>query len=189
MAHNPSLSKEPSRLAMAANGRQRLSTSFSTRSLPYLGNAMLYSLSHLPAILLSTADMTPVRELAKICHNNGHAQSDSLINSRHIAAVHTLVNRVGYQVLFVGWDLFGSRDLTITSWAGFDLYDADFGEALGRPAFVRLPDMQADGVAIILPRRREHDEVVEVMVMLRREHMESLEVDAMWQTLCEGVIV
>lgn len=102
MAHNPSLSKKPSRLAMAVNGRQRLSTSFSTPSSPYLGNAVLYSLSHLPATLLSTADMTPVRELAKICHHIGHAQSGSLINSRHIAAVHTLVNRVGYQALFVG---------------------------------------------------------------------------------------
>jgi hypothetical protein len=82
------------------------------------------------------------------------------------------------RALFVGWDLFGSTDLTITSWA-------DFGSGIGKAGFVRFPYMEADGVAIIMPRkhRGENDEVLEVVVALRRDDMAALEEDEMWQTL------
>ncbi|OKL59650.1 hypothetical protein UA08_05132 [Talaromyces atroroseus] len=186
MQDNPSLRIEMSRLAMAVNGRPRISETFSRPGSPYFGNAVFYSLSKMPATVLAESDETPVRELAKICDEIARSQSRSTITSRHIAEVYQLASctedRVGS--LFVGWDLFGSRDLTITNWADLELYGIDFGNVLGKPKFVRLPHMEADGVALILPRQRSiSPEILEVMIMLRRDHLDALESDPMWQML------
>lgn len=60
----------------------------------------------------------------------------------------------------------------------------DFGPMLGRPKFVSFPCMEADEVAIILPRQRcSSEEKLEIMVMLRRDDLESLENDSMWRNL------
>lgn len=183
---NPSLAAEKVRLATAVNGRHRISETFSSPESPFLGNAVFYSLSRRSAGTLAGTDETPVSTLAQVCDQIAHSQSDSVINSRHIAEVYRLVDLMEdcTKSLFVGWDLFRSRDLTITSWADLDLYGVDFGEDIGKPKYVRMPSMEADGVAIILPRQRavEH-EVLEVIVMLRNEHMDALEEDTMWQTL------
>ena len=91
-----------------------------------------------------------------------------------------------YKTIFFGWDLFGARDLTITSWADLDLYDMEFGEGLGKPEFIGVPYAEADGVGLILPRKRGvpnsaggSDEVLDIMVMLRREDMDALDSDFM----------
>lgn len=108
-----------------------------------------------------------------------------MINSRHIAEVYHLVDRTeDHRSLFVGWDLFGSRDSVITSWADFKLYEMNFEDAIERPEFVRLPCMEEDGVALILPRKRGvSQEVLEIMVALRKDHMVALDGDPMWQAL------
>ncbi|EYE90106.1 uncharacterized protein EURHEDRAFT_417774 [Aspergillus ruber CBS 135680] len=185
MQYNPSLGGDISQLAMAVNGRQRIGEDFSTLESPFFGNAVFYSLSKFPAGALATSDEAPVRLLAKICEHIAQSQSHSVINSRYIAEVYHLIDRMeDCRSLFVGWDLFGSRDLTITNWADLELYEMDFGDLLGRPKFVRLPYMEADGVALILPRQRAvSQEVLEVMVMLRRNHMDALESDPLWQIL------
>ncbi|KAJ5481292.1 hypothetical protein N7475_000104 [Penicillium sp. IBT 31633x] len=185
MQRTPSLKGETSRLAMAVNGRQRIGKNFSPPESPYFGNTVLYSLSKFPAGTLSASDDAPVRSLAEICDHIAQSQSLSVIDSRHIAEVYRLIDCMeDYRSLFVGWDLFGSRDLTITNWADIDLYGTDFGDVLGRPKFVRMPRMEADGVALILPRQRAvPQEVLEIMVMLRRDRMDALENDPMWQTL------
>ncbi|KAE8378268.1 transferase family-domain-containing protein [Aspergillus bertholletiae] len=185
MQHNPSLGDGISRLGMAVNGRHRIGENFSGPESPFLGNAVVYSLSKFPAGALAASDETPVRSLAKICEHIAQSQSRSVINSRYIAEVYHLIDRMeDCRSLFVGWDLFGSRDLTITNWADLGLYEMDFGDLLGRPKFVRLPYMEADGVALILPRQRSaSQEVLEVMIMLRRDHMDALEKDPMWQAL------
>lgn len=61
-----------------------------------------------------------------------------------------------------------------------DLYALDFGTALGRPTFIRMPSTNADGVGIVLPRRRSDDEVLEVTVMLRKDDLEAVELDEVW---------
>lgn len=146
-----------------------------------MGNVVLYAMTSFPAANLATADEDPIRSLATICDCISNSQSSSTINSRHIAETYRLVDSMeDYRSLYAGWDLFGSRHFTITSWADLDLYDLDFGPLLGKPEFVRLPYMEADGVAIILPRRRSGpDEILQVMVMLRCDDMESLEGDGM----------
>ncbi|GAT18650.1 hypothetical protein RIB2604_00101440 [Aspergillus luchuensis] len=180
---NPALKVQTSRLVTAVNCRSRIMGDLN--SVPgdqqYLGNVVLYAMTSFPAANLATADEDPIRSLATICDCISNSQSSSTINSRHIAETYRLVDSMeDYRSLYAGWDLFGSRDFTITSWADLDLYDLDFGPLLGKPEFVRLPYMEADGVAIILPRRRSGpDEILQVMVMLRCDDMESLEGDGM----------
>ncbi|KAL3462827.1 transferase family-domain-containing protein [Aspergillus heterothallicus] len=178
-----------SRLVTAVNARPRLLQSFSPPDAPYyLGNVIFYALTSFPAPSLASSDETPISNLAEICTAIHTSQSPSTITTRHVAEVHELITRTGdARTLFPGWDLFNSRDLTITSWADFGLYGVDFGQGLGTPGFVRMPYIEADGVVIVLPRRRlEGEEVeigVEVMVMLRRDHMDALGEDEMWRTL------
>lgn len=154
---------------------------------PYFGNAVVYSLSSCSADSLAKSDETPICDLAEICDKISQSYSETVINSNHIAEVCLLVEKLeDYRSLFVGWDLFGSRDVTITSWADLGLYEMSFGALIGYPQFIRMPFMEADGVAIVLPRKRtiaEVEEQLEVMIMLRADDMASLETDSMWQTL------
>ncbi|KAI0468818.1 transferase family-domain-containing protein [Xylaria cf. heliscus] len=173
---------ESSRLAMAVDGRRRLGDGFSGS--PYLGNAVLYSLATCPASELDSVAESP-EAFAAVCDAVAQSQAPAKIDARHVAEVCALVERAGdYRGVFVGWDLFGSRDLTVTSWADLDLYGTVFGGGLGTPEFVRIPSSAADGVGIVMPRKRgvtPKDEVVEVMVMLRSDDMALLEQDAMWK--------
>ncbi|KAL3451564.1 transferase family-domain-containing protein [Aspergillus insuetus] len=189
LLRTPGRSEETSHLVTAVNGRSRLGNKenfFSTSENPYFGNTVLYALSKHPFQALAAADSDPISSLAEICTLIATSQSPTTINSQHIAEVHRLVeSKPDPRALFVGWDLFGSIDLTITSWADADLYGVEFGGGLGAPAFVRFPYMEADGVAIIMPRksRGSDGEVLEVVVALRTDDMAALEEDEMWATL------
>ncbi|KAH8157899.1 hypothetical protein CIB48_g10350 [Xylaria polymorpha] len=98
---------ESSRLAMAVDGRRRLSNKFSVAENPYLGNAVLYSLSRSS---VSDLHSESPASLATICDTIAQSQSPAEINSRHMAEVCSLVERAAdYRTIFVGWDLFGSR--------------------------------------------------------------------------------
>ena len=176
---------QTSRLVTAVNARQRLPLAFSPPDAQYLGNAVFYALAEFSAPALAAADESPIRSFAEICTTILNSQYPLTINAHHVAEVHELITRTGDpSALFVGWDLFNSRDLTITSWADFGLYGVDFGLGLGRPSFVRLPYMEADGVVIVLPRRRgEEEKGVDVVLMLQRDHMDVLVEDEMWRTL------
>ncbi|KAI1742081.1 transferase family-domain-containing protein [Xylaria scruposa] len=184
MQRCPALVNGSSRLAMAVNGRRRLGAEFSPPDNPYLGNAIFYSLT---SSAVSDLDTLPdsMTSFAKICDMIAQSQSPAKINSRHIAEVYSLVeNTEDYRSIYVGWDLFSSRDLTITSWADLDLYGLSFGEELGAPEFVRVPGSAADGVAIILPRNKESSargEIVEIMIMLQIDDMDVLQQDAIWK--------
>ncbi|OAL40117.1 hypothetical protein AYO20_00535 [Fonsecaea nubica] len=179
-----------SRLAMAVNGRQRISPQFSTPENPYFGNVILYSLAELSmGDLAARSSEETARELAKTCDAIATSSSPAKIDSRHIAETYSLISRVeDHRAIFIGWDPFSGRDLTITSWANLGLYDADFGAELGKPEFVRLASAEADGVSIILPRRRGTRDgpscsVIEVTIMLRKDDMEALERDDLWRSL------
>lgn len=108
----------------------------------------------------------------------------SSIDIQHIAEAYTVSESLeSNQFLFPGWDLFKARDLTVTSWAQLDFYGMDFGEGLGKPDFVRVPYTEADGVCMILPRKRQMDaenELLDVVVMLRNDDMAVLEKDDTW---------
>ncbi|RSL58556.1 hypothetical protein CEP53_006098 [Fusarium sp. AF-6] len=170
------LQGESSRLAMAVNGRRRLGERFSTAENPYFGNNILYSLAKTEVENLNTSDADFIQKLAKVCDAIAESQSTTKINSRHIAEIYTLSEKMeNYQMIFPGWYLFSSRDFTLTSWADLGLYELDFGAGLQKPEFVRAPHSEADGVGLVMPRKRSEDEVLEVIVMLRKDDMEVLE--------------
>ncbi|OJJ40141.1 hypothetical protein ASPWEDRAFT_178031 [Aspergillus wentii DTO 134E9] len=173
-SRNP-LIQTSSRLAMAVNGRRRISTSFSTPEDPYMGNVILYSLANLPVHTLVHQSQSP-----EIYNAIAQFAASSRINARHIAEVYRLADCSDH--LHVGWDLFSSCNLTITSWADLGLYEMDFGGSLGRPTCIRVPYTEADGVGLILPAKNS-DDTVEVMVMLRRDDMNLLEKDRLWKSV------
>ncbi|KAL4736477.1 hypothetical protein BDV11DRAFT_211227 [Aspergillus similis] len=170
---NPSLASQTSRLVTAVNSRARINlglssslpVSVSENDEPYLVNAVIYALTPFPPWPLPP----PMRSLAIICDQISNSQSASTIDKCHIAEVYRLWDE---SPLFPGWDLFGSRDVVITSWADQDLCKVHFGGLLGRQP-------------IVLPRRREKAEmeVLEVMLMLRVDDMRALEEDSLWQTI------
>ncbi|QMW26585.1 hypothetical protein G4B84_001830 [Aspergillus flavus NRRL3357] len=124
--------------------------------------AVLYSLTSCSIRVLATSNEEAMRSLFKICARISESQSHSKINSRHIAELYRLVN----------------SELISTC------IQMDFGPMLGRPKFFSFPCMEADEVAIILPRQRcSSEEKLEIMVMLRRDDLESLENDSMWRNL------
>jgi hypothetical protein len=178
---NPGLAKETSKLAMGVNGRSRLGTDPSTSGSTYFGNTILYSLAEVSTSDLEKAsDLGEVQSLSPIVEAIAQSVSPTKINQRHIAEAYTLADKVeNYQGIFVGWDLFTSRDLTITSWADLDLYNMDFGTDLGKSEFIRPPYVEADGVCLIMPRKRSADELVDVVLMLRRDDLEALGEDCM----------
>ncbi len=85
-----------------------------------------------------------------------------------------------------GWDGFNGPDLAMTSWANLKLYEADFGEAVGKPRFVRVPEGRSDGVVVVLPRKEEErieggaGGSIEVAVILNAEDLAALEKDEAW---------
>ncbi|KAJ2984679.1 hypothetical protein NUW58_g5932 [Xylaria curta] len=184
MQRSPALVRESSRLAMAVNGQRRLGTEFSSPGNPYLGNTILYSLACSPTSDLDSCPESP-ESFAKIRDMIGQSQSHKKINTSHVAEVYSLVERKeDYRSIFVGWDLFSSRDLTITSWADLDFYGMEFGMELGRPEFTRIAGSTADGIGIVMPRKGESGgskEVVEIMIMLRSDDMGVLEEDTIWK--------
>ncbi|RSL95590.1 hypothetical protein CEP52_011966 [Fusarium oligoseptatum] len=101
------LQGESSRLAMAVNGRRRLGDGFPTAENPYFGNNIIYSLAKTEVDNLNTSDADFIQKLAKVCDTIAESQSPTKINSRHIAEIYTLSEKMeNYQMIFPGWDLF-----------------------------------------------------------------------------------
>ncbi|KAM0230826.1 hypothetical protein ACHAPO_008882 [Fusarium lateritium] len=177
-----------SRLVIAVNGRRRIGPNFSPPDNPYLGNLVLYASAEQPSDTLKNAEVS-ARDDAEVCNAITQSIDQAKINSQHIANVIELGKQVGdCSAIFPGLDLFNHRDVTITSWADLDLYQIGWGSELGQPEFVRLPFSAADGVCIILPRKRVESvshsrNLVEVMIMLKAEHLVALKADSLWQNL------
>ncbi|TQV92773.1 Chloramphenicol acetyltransferase-like domain-containing protein [Cordyceps javanica] len=191
MQRIPDLASQTSRLPMAVNGRKRLDATLADPDDPYLGNAVLFALAETPAadLLQQTRggidddDEASRKHLAGVVSAVAAALAPDRVDEAHVREVCELVRGVGdHRRIFPGWQLFGARDVFVTSWADLDFYELAFGEGLGRPRFVRIPYVQADGNIIILPRRRGDgaDEVLELVVMSRRDDLEILKADAIW---------
>jgi hypothetical protein len=188
MRRNPDLENKTSRLPMAVNGRKRLDTNLADTQNPYLGNIVLFSLAEMPAHDVRDCGQggSPSTELlADACRIVAQAQSPDRIDAGHIRDVYNIMEGLeDYRSIFPGWELFGSRDLFITSWADLNMYEFDFGNGLGKPQLVRIPYAQADGNVIILPKKRNGaGERLEVVIMLQRDDLEVLKEDSLWEAL------
>lgn len=189
------LMAKASRLVTAVNGRHRLSPKGSEPGTQYLGNLVLYARTGSSVADLIASNSSSEECLAKTCSSIDAAQSQQRIDSRFIAEAYSIFDRIdNFDTIFPGWDLFNSIDLTITSWANLGMYSLDFGRGLGTPDFVRVPHAAADGVAIILPRKRVDGktskgmrDIIEIHVMLRKDDMMRMESDSIWSGLSDGV--
>ena len=127
--------------------------------------------------------------LAQICDAISSTLSPDKQNSRSVAEVYTLATRSETSpALYPAWSITSGKDLGITSWAGFGLYEMSFGSILGQPTFVRPPFMQIDSAAIVLPRKRggfdeEQRDVIEIMVMLHKDDIKALQEERLWKLL------
>lgn len=189
MHRNPDLANKTSRLPMAVNGRKRLDANLTDPQNPYLGNMVLFSLAEMAAHHVSNCGQRSGGSSAKLfadaCQIVAQAQSPDQIDAAHIRDVYGIMSGLeDHRSIFPGWELFGSRDLFITSWADLSIYEFDFGHGLGKPQFVRVPYAQGDGNVIVLPRKRNGlGERLEAVVMLQRDDLEVLKKDGIWEAL------
>jgi hypothetical protein len=168
-----------SRLGFAVNGRRILNL----LSPPYLGNVAFLAQAELPMSSFCSASDTTHDGLAPII--SAIATASRKIDRSHIAELVQLPDLLpSLSDLVFGWNILGGPHLSITSWAELGLYDANFGDALGKPQIVRVPDVPRDGLVIILPRRREQgtEEKIEIAVYLRKDDMERLDTDEAWRS-------
>lgn len=175
--------KGTTRLGTMVNGRKRINPSFSTPDHPYFGNMVLFARSEIPFAAMDDLKGQHDEVLARICDTIAESISPEKINRQHIAEVFSILQKLDKsKPLTMGWDAFGSRDVSITSWADLDFYELDFGADLGKPVAVRLPHyaIAADGVCVLLPRKRrgsaegdDFAEIVEVVLMLRTDDMDA----------------
>jgi len=174
---------------MAVNGRPGVHPDLSTPENPYLGNAIVYALVRVTFQHLSMVGDRFIQCLAHASDAIAESNSPRKIDCFYVSEIYSLAERsADYRAIFPGWDLFGSRDLTITSWADLGLYEVDFGAAMGISDFVRIPESPADGVCIVMPRRKsmegaESEEMVEVVVILKKDDMDTLEQDSDWKSI------
>ncbi|KAK4039999.1 trichothecene 3-O-acetyltransferase [Parachaetomium inaequale] len=170
-----------SKLGFAINGRARLDPSGQTLSTrPFLGNVNLYGLAAMSVSDLEHAT-TSYENLAAVVQ--AIAGAIQRVTPGHVAEVMELVEQApDAGALMPGWSSFHSADVTVTSWANMGVYGADFGEGVGRPELMRVPEMQADGFAIVLPRKRAEGVAgcIEVVLVLHPEDVAALEGDAVW---------
>jgi hypothetical protein len=69
-----------------------------------------------------------------------------------------------------------SSDLMLSSWAGLDLYELDFGLGLGKPEAVRRPaTIAVEGLMYLMPKRKNGE--IALGLCLRDEDMERLKMD------------
>jgi hypothetical protein len=143
---DPALESKYSRLVTAVKGRRGLSKGFLAENNPYFGNMVLYASASVQGKDLSISherDSGSLQLLADLCKVIAQSQSPARVDSRFVAEVHQLVDSMDdYRSVLVGWYLFGSRNLTITSWDSM----VWTGDGLGKPEFVRVPYTKADGV-------------------------------------------
>ncbi|ERF75303.1 hypothetical protein EPUS_00095 [Endocarpon pusillum Z07020] len=184
---------QKSRLGMAVNGRQRLGAGFANKN--YLSNVNMYALTELQVNKVTSCAATqeisgaiPPREMIEVFEAVAASTSSDRISSRHVGEVVGIVDQLeDIRSLFPGWNFYHGPDLSITSWANLNTYEADFGEYLGRPGLVRVSYAEFDGLCIILPRRRtQHSgggqDVIEVIIRLQADDLARLQEDEVWKT-------
>lgn len=74
----------------------------------------------------------------------------------------------------------GLSDFHISSWRDLGVYEADFGDAVGHPSDMRIPDGVVDGQFYIMPKRLGKDAEWEAHVTIHQDLMEQLRSDELW---------
>lgn len=183
-----------SRLSFAVDGRRRLGGDFCGRA-RFLGNvnvnslaeADLHTLAAASRYVCATEEVSSGDALGALARVVEAVSSAAARNTR--SYIRHVVSRVqqasSAAQVALDWQISHELDLTLTSWANQGFYEFDFGRGLGKPSFVRVPYMEADGLVIILPRRRGGpQERIEALVGLNVDDLQALESDAAWNSWC-----
>lgn len=201
-ARRGGLGAPSSRLGFAVNGRTRLPPGSVLSERPFLGNVNLFGMAEMAVPELERAGVecrAAVGDAASSLRPMGWvvreiATAIRRVTPAHVAEVTDLIDRApDISDVSPGWDAFHGADLTITSWANMGLYDADFGDEVGKIQLMRVPWMATDGLLIVLPRKRGLTEArmgtgtkraaaecIEVVVALHPEDLAALEKDSVW---------
>ncbi|KXX76578.1 Trichothecene 3-O-acetyltransferase [Madurella mycetomatis] len=188
-----------SKLGFAVNGRTRLPSGSALAARPFLGNVNLLSMAKMDVSAVGKAGLEcgaavedGVSSLAQAVEEI--AMAIKRVTPGCVAEVMDLIDQApDITDVSTGWNSFHTLDLTITSWANMGLYDADFGDGVGKPELMRVPWMMVDGLLIVLPRKRSSAESrlnngtkvaavesIEVIAVLHPEDIATLEKDAVW---------
>jgi hypothetical protein len=171
-----------SKLSFAVNVRTRLPRGPPNHPHPFLGNAILLGLAetHLSPLINGAAagDLGALAVAVKAI-----AEAIQRVTPEHVGEVMDLVD-LGpdmRDLLLGGIDNAHGPDLSVTSWGNMGrVYEADFGEGVGRVQFLRVAEADPGGTVGVLPRKAG-EEGIEVIVPLYKEEMEVLERDAVWR--------
>jgi hypothetical protein len=158
------------------------------QSPPYLGNAISYGQTKAPVSELSfLPSLQELEKLVPVLRLISSATAD-LTEKTMESLVHLSDKNPDLSNITMSWLLNGPGDVHFISWAQVSVYELDFGEILGYPAFMRSALMKLDGVVTFLPRRRVRDcnESLDVSVLLREDDMISLSDNKAWRSWVSG---
>lgn len=161
-------------LIRAVNGRRRLDSPIHEG---YFGHCVLCYFLSVPLEEALTESLSALtikarRELGTI---NDHAVR---------SIFHIVKNEKDKSTINYGALMNAAADIMITSWVAQKIYEASFGDILGKPDFVRRPKLpDAPSLAYLMPLTREGD--IDLIVSLSDQDFENLQADAKWQEFVE----
>ncbi|KAK0619737.1 transferase family-domain-containing protein [Immersiella caudata] len=176
-----------SKLWFAINGRGRLMGDVAEH--PFVGNVNLAGVAGLSCGELGEIGggclaTGKLEGLVKVVE--GIYEGVGVVTPEHIAEVVAMMEEVeDVREVAPNWVTSNGADVSVTSWANMGVYESDFGEGIGKPVFIRVPEFERDGLLLVLPRKREDvggEGNVEVVVLVCEEDMKFLERDEVWNS-------
>jgi len=171
-----SIAAETTILCRAINGRRFLDPSIPAS---YMGQ-MVCCTFH--SISLSSVMIQHLPEVARELRSKLNQQ-----NNHSIRSFFTFIHKKKDKRLIsftAHMDL--SRDLLISSGAGLEIYQVDFGSTFGVPEWVRRPRWDsAEGVIYLMPKTREGD--VDAAICLNEQDWERMRRDIVWNKFTEYI--
>jgi hypothetical protein len=161
-------------LIRAVNGRLRLDNPIHEG---YMGHAVMCTFTRvsLQEALNETLSAMAIKVRRDLGQVNDHAVRSFF---------HLLQNEKDKTTINYGASMNGGTDTMLTSWVSQKLYDASFGDILGKPDFVRRPKLpDAPSLSYLMPMTREGD--VDYIVSLSNQDFEALLADNKWQEFVE----
>ncbi|OBT64302.1 hypothetical protein VE03_06777 [Pseudogymnoascus sp. 23342-1-I1] len=158
----------------AVNGRRKLDTPIHEG---YMGHAVICSLVQ---VSLDEALNESLSAMAiKLRKNLSQIDDHAMRSFFHLLQTEKDKTTINY-----GASMNPETDIMLTSWVSQKLYDTDFGDALGKPDFVRRPKLpDAASLVYLMPLTREGD--VDLIVSLSDQDYEALRTDAKWEGFAE----
>lgn len=176
-----------SKMGFAVNGRRHFKGEMAER--PFVGNVNLFGLVEMEVGILKgiaercmagEGEMEGLEGLVPVVR--GIHEEIQRVAPEYIAEVMEVMERVEeVKHVVPAWVRSNGMDLSVTSWANMGVCESDFGKGVGKPAFMRVPNFESDGLAIVMPRKRQQRrEGIEVVVLLCEDDLKFLEEDEVW---------